>query len=687
MSEGKAGRGIWTKAAVAVGVVAVLAAGGWFGFAAWSRAKVRAEVDQAFAGIRAAGSKASFADAGFDPADRAVTVSGIAIASADGTAAVKIARLVARGGEKPIDRRVTLEALDLDGVEVTLTGEAAQGGTLTYTLPQVMIDRYNGPMTLIAAGEGGGAFGALRVALRQLAATTAAKVTIPETRVRLVPAGAPPMEATYTNLAAEGVNAGAVRSLIIDRSTASYVLPAAAGEASAGAQAAPAKFDVRIEGLVAAQIDTAPLLLMTQPGGPSGKAAETYGRIYGKIVTGPYVVTQEGGPAQGGASLLMENLAIRPSAFDAGRLAKFQDLVTKPPVNPSVEDSRRVAELMRDTIDGLSFTTVAVTDAYTKDKGETGHIGMIRLEGLANGVLEGFTLERAEGKTEEGGKGKIGRLAIRQLDFNQLATLAAEAQSPSPATALVLFRVISGIEIKNLEVPYGNGDAKDPALKNEPVKIGAFSLSWGGSLGVLPSYVDFALTDVSGPIRPEDGEPFTYLLNAGIKRATVSLGARAAYDINDRTLTLAPITSEVKDAFRVTIETTLSDVPQAAFAEASGFLSELPAVGAGPVTVTLTDLGLAKLMYAQFAKAAGVSEAEYREQVVSLAEGFAAEMEEGMPETASLGAALVTFLRNPGTLKVTATPKGFVPLIALASSDDPMVLLETFTFEATATAP
>ncbi|GLI22729.1 MULTISPECIES: hypothetical protein [Xanthobacter] len=679
MTEGKAGRGIGTKVAVAIGIVAVLGAGGWFGFAAWSRAKVRAEVDQAFAGIRAAGSKASFTDAGFDPTDRAVTVSGIAIASADGTAAVKIARLVARGSEKPIDRRVTLEALDLDGVEVTLTGDAAQGGTVSYSLPQVMIDRYNGPMTLIAAGEGGGAYGALRVALRQLAATTAAKVTIPEARVRMAPAGAPPMEATYTNLAAEGINAGAIRSLIIDRSTAAYVLP---GAAPADGQGTPAKFNLRIEGLVAAQIDTAPLLLMTQPGGPAGKAADAYGRIYGKVVTGPYVISQEGGATQGGASMLMENFAIRPSAFDAGRLAKFQALVTKPPANPSVEDSRRAAELLRDTIGGLSFSTIAVTEAYTTDKGETGHVGLIRMDGLANGVLDGFVLERADGKTTEGGTGKIGRLAVRQLDFNQLAALAAEAQSPSPTTALVLFRVISGLDIKNLEVPYGEGDAKD-----EPVKIGNLSLSWGGSLGVLPSYVDFALTDVSGPIRPEDGEPFTYLINAGMKRATVSLGAKAFYDVNESSLTLAPITTEVKDAFRVTIETKLSDVPQSAFSDAGSFVNELPAIGAGPVTVTLTDLGLAKLMYAQFAKAAGMSEADYREQVLSLAEAFAAEMEEGMPEMAPVGAAMVSFLRNPGTLKVTAKPKGFVPLIALASSGDPTVLLETFTFEATATAP
>ncbi|MEP9352066.1 hypothetical protein ABLE93_00555 [Xanthobacter sp. KR7-65] len=672
------------RIAVAVGLVAVLAAAGWFGFSAWSRAKVRAEVDQAFASMREAGAKADFADATFDAVDQAVTVTGISITSADGTASVKIARLLARGAEGPHDRRVTLEALDLDGLEIALSGDAAAGGTITYSVPQVMIDRYNGPMTLIATGEGKGPFGALRVALRQLGATTAAKVTIPEAKGRIAPAGAPAVEVSYTNLAAEGVNAGAVRSLIIDRSTfVTTTPPPEPTAAPPGSPApAPAKVTARLDGLVAAQIDTAPLLLMTQQDGPTGKVAETYGRIYGKVVTGPYVVTVEGGPTHGAASLLMENVAIKPSAFDPARLLEMKALSIKGPHLTSAE-SRRALELSRDLIGGLSFGTVALMQAYTKDKEESGRIGTLRLESLANGVLDGMTFEQVEGMTPDG-KATLGRFAVRQLDFNQLARLAAEAESPSPLSALVLFRVMSGLELKDLEVPYGEGGA---GVRNEPVKIGTFALSWGGNLGVLPSYLDFALTDVSGPIRPEDGEPFTYLIAAGMKRATVSMGLKAAYDINERTLAIAPVTTEVKDAFKVSIESTLDEVPDSAFSEAAGFMSALPTVAAGPVKVTLTDLGLAKLVFAQLAAAAGVSEADYRAEVVTLAEGIAADLEEASPEAATVGAAAVAFLRNPGTLTVTATPKGRVPLMALAASGDPSILLEAFTFEATATAP
>jgi hypothetical protein len=682
------------RIAGAIGLLALLAIGGWYGFLEWSRTKVRAEVDAVFAGIRDTGAKATFTTATFDPKEMGVTVTGISITSPDGSARVKVDRISARGGERPNDRRVAVDALDLDGVEIALTGEAAAGGTITYTLPQVMIDRYNGPMTLIAAGEGNGPFGALRVALRQLAATTAAKVTIPEARGRVAPAGSAPTEVTYRNLAAEGVNAGAIRSLVVDTITVAFTPPPLAQSAqdktaqdktaqdkSSADKASPGRVTAQVDGFVAAQIDTAPLLLMTQPGGPSGKAAEAYGQIYGKVVTGPYKVKQENGPTHGAQSVLMENVAIRPAAFDAQRVAAMEALSRKAP-NLSREDSRRLAELSRDLVGGMAFTTLAITNATTEQEGEKGKVATMRLEGLTNGVLDGATFEGVEGVTSAGGAAKMARFAVRQLDFNQLAKLSAEADAPSPLSALVLFKVFSGVEMMGLEVPYGEG----PQSK-EPVKIGTFALSWGGSLGALPSYLDFTLADVSGPITADDGEPFTYLVQAGITRATISMGLKAAYDINDRTLTIAPVTTEVKDAFRLNLESALVDVPDAAFTDAAGFISALPVVTAGPVKVTLTDLGLAKLIFAQLAAAAGVSEDEYRNEVVSLAEGFAAELGTVSPDAASVGAAVAAFLRKPGTLTVTATPKGRVPLLALMGSDDPSVVLEAFSFSATASAP
>ncbi|QRG06367.1 hypothetical protein EZH22_26010 [Xanthobacter dioxanivorans] len=673
-------RKIVVRIAGGLAVLVVLSAAGWFGFLEWTRAKVRSEVDAAFAALRETGAKASFTDASFDPRERAVTVSGISIVSPEGGASLKIARLFARGGERPHDRRVSVEALDVDGLEVALTGEAAAGGTVTYTLPKVMIDQYTGPMTLIAAGEGDGPFGALRVALRQIAATTAAKVTIPEVKGRIVPAGAQPVEVNYSEIAAEGVNAGTIRSLIVDRVTFAFTPPSDGADRAPGP--VPGRISGRIDGIVAARIDTAPLLAATNPPGATSAGMDNYGLIYGKVVTGPYVLTQDNGPRMRAASLLMEQVGIRPSAFDAKRTTALRDLQLKSSSQLTPDERRRALDLSRDIIDGIAFRTLAASGVETEQDGQKGRIASMRIEGLAASVIDEVSLEGMEGAGAGGAPGKVGRFAIRRLDLNQLSRLAAEQNAPSPVSALMLFKLFSGIELSGVEVPYGEGDAR-----NEPVKIGAFALSWGGSAGALPTRLDLALTDVSGPIRADDGEPFTYLAAAGIKRATVSFALKAAYDASARTLTVAPATAEVKEAFRLSVESAIGDVPPAAFSDATGFISALPTVAAGPVKVTLTDLGLARLMFAQLAASEGVSEEEYRRQVVEMVESMVADLTEAAPDAADLGSAVVAFVRQPGTLTVTATPKERVPLLALAAAFDPSMLLEAFSFTATASAP
>lgn len=699
------GRGMNNKSVLRIAGAAVILAGlaiaGWYGFGAWTRAKVRGEVEEAFAALRAKGAKAAFADASFDPAKREITVSGISIVSADGGASVKIDRLLASGGERPHDGRVALDALDLDGLEISLSGENAGGGTATYSLPKVMIDRYTGPMTLIAAGEGSGPYGGVRVALRQLAATTAAKITIPDVAGRIVQPGTPPVEFAYANIAAEGVNAGTVRSLIIDRTTFAFT-PAdetprdknsadkasadKAGSEKASGEKAPGRVSVRVDGIVAARIDTAPLLAVTNPPGtPTTTRLDDYGMVYGKVVTGPYTLTQENGLRLRAASVLLEHVGIKPSAFDPKRLLALDALDMRGRAL-TVEESRKVLDLSRDLIDGVAFRTFALTNVETEEAGEKGRIASMRIEGLAASIIDSVSLEGIEGTSPGGGPAKVGRIAVRRLDLSQISRLAAEANAPTPLSSLVLFRLLSGIEVSGLEVPYGEGDEK-----NEPVKVGDFSLSWGNAAGaaqgVLPTWIDFRLADVSGPIRIEDGEPFTYLVEAGMTRATISFALKAAYDPDKRTLTLAPVSSEVKGAFRVNVESTLGDVPPTAFSELTGLLSAVPDVSAGPVKVTVADLGLGKLMYAQLAAAAGVSVEEYKAQVIELAEAFATELAESEPGVAEVGTAVVAFLRNPGTLTITATPRDHLPLMALTMATEPLQVLGAFTFTASATAP
>ena len=76
----------------------VVAAGGLFGFQFYVQHRVGAEVEAAFAQIRAAGGQASHGKVSFDPWSRTVTVAGIAVESADQPpVSVRIAGFTASG--------------------------------------------------------------------------------------------------------------------------------------------------------------------------------------------------------------------------------------------------------------------------------------------------------------------------------------------------------------------------------------------------------------------------------------------------------------------------------------------------------------------------------------------------------------------------------------------------------------
>ena len=60
-------------------VVAVLAAGGWFGFNLYVQHRATAEVEAAFDGLRAGGGKASHGKVAFDLTSRTLTIEDIAV--------------------------------------------------------------------------------------------------------------------------------------------------------------------------------------------------------------------------------------------------------------------------------------------------------------------------------------------------------------------------------------------------------------------------------------------------------------------------------------------------------------------------------------------------------------------------------------------------------------------------------
>lgn len=675
------------KLAIGFLVVGLVALAGYFGVRTWSERTALTEVEQAFERIRARGATARFASAEIDTDKKGIVLTGVEIGSKDGAVMLKVDRLTATGAVPPSDGYVEAEALDLDGASLSVSGAAASGGRIVYLLPKVMIDQYRGPVALVASASADSdpAEEMLRVALQQLAATSAAKITIPEMAARKDPAaaGEAPITVQYENIAAEQLSAGKISSLIIDRVAFSGpFLPATAPAPSNGA-ATGAPADARtgltegqVTGIVAARIDTTPVLdILAPPQLPPG--ADNYREVYGKVVTGPYTVKEPNGQVSSGRSMLLEHVGIKPSAFTRARLEALTALSHKGP-DLSLEEASDYLERMIDVLDAVAFRTLAVTDARTTSPQESAHFGMLRLDGFAAGVLDAFELEGVEGQDARGRQMKMGRFSVRRFDLPALVKLARQPGGPSVFGLLQLFKVISGVEAAGIEVPY----EKDGAAQ-APLKLGHFSLSWGSFLGELPSKLNFEVSDLTGPISAGDGEPFTYLANAGMTSATSSAALNLAYDPDAQVLSLAPASIEVEKAFSLKIDAGVGNLPKEAFADVGGVLSALARINGRPLTITIRDLGLAKLMLAQLAEADGVTPDELRQELIAAIDEQAAQWADVTKDASGVADALKAFVNDPSTLTVTATPRTNAPLMPLLAGDDPLQVLQAFDITAT----
>src|SRR4051812_35511844 len=158
---------------------AVIAAGGLFGFQYYLQHRVAAEVETAFAGIRAAGGKASHGPVSFDLWTRILTIADITAESASQPpVAVKIANLTARGVGQPDPARFSADSIEAGNVEIAMTMAVQDGLRVTYRAPQIAVAGYSGPAGPFRPLDGtpGDLY---RFLVEQFSAITAASVTAP----------------------------------------------------------------------------------------------------------------------------------------------------------------------------------------------------------------------------------------------------------------------------------------------------------------------------------------------------------------------------------------------------------------------------------------------------------------------------------------------------------------------------
>ncbi|MFG1422924.1 hypothetical protein [Roseixanthobacter liquoris] len=654
------------KALFAALALVVLGIGGYFGLSFWSGVKARGEVEKIFAGLRQSSMQASHGEVTFDLPRRALSVADITITVADGNSTVRIARLTADGITPPSGGRFTADSVMLHGVEVRTR---IVDGETTYETPLVEIAGYSGPAAFVLPPVAATSAATLRATLQHFAAMHADRIRLPHAtaRVRLSAVAATPqtpgadaqsVDVDYGAFLAEGIDQGRIAHAHLDRIGI---------RAQIGLKDSAQGIVGTLEEVEATAIDTAPLLALTQP--PGQAAGAGYMPLYGRVSAGSYSLTQDGGATVMVSDLLAEGIALDPALLNLARLDALNAL-TQPGHTLSTEDSARLISLTSDILKGVSFTTISMSNASLSEATGKVEIGNFAMTGYAAGKLKRMQLD---GLVEHGADASVvtlGNAAVNGLSLAAIMDLAAKAvregADPSVESLLALFHVLDGFEFADLTVP-------EPELGGT-VSVGQFAVSWDQFIGAVPTRFKLRAREITGPISEADGAPFNLLVAAGMTTATLGFKLDAAYDQGAQAIVIGPASAQVDDAFSVSLDARLTQIPPAAFENADAALGAIDQAGLGPVKLVLVNLGAAELALRAYVDLTNGDIEQMRAALIAAVEEQARAASADFPNAERIGAALVQFLKTPKTLTLTLTPTGDVKLADLAQADDPLAL-------------
>lgn len=200
--------------------VAVLAAGGWFGFSLYAKHRVTAEIETAFEQIRKQGGKASHGKVAFDLATRTLTVEEVDVEPGrPPLAGIKAASFKAVGVRQVDEVHIAADNVEIDGVELAIDGAAgAANMKVTYKIPQLTLTNYSGPARVQGAPASDSIIDAYRFGLEQFAGITAGSLNVPTITAAMTGiTGGGTGEITYSGLTFRNINRGKIDATKMDR--------------------------------------------------------------------------------------------------------------------------------------------------------------------------------------------------------------------------------------------------------------------------------------------------------------------------------------------------------------------------------------------------------------------------------------------------------------------------------------
>jgi hypothetical protein len=658
---------------ILIGLVAaiVIAAGAFFGFEFYVQQRATADVEAAFAQVRAAGNKATHGKVSFDLFSRTVTVADIAAeTAAQPPVSVKIGSFKASGVSQPDASRFTADTIDAENVEVVGTMAAQAGWRATYRAPKISVVGYSGPAGPLRQVDPASPTDIYRFVLEHFAAVTAASVTAPTLATTISMGGGPTSgsgDYTYSGIALRDIKDGKIAATTIDRMVFS---------ANMDVSGKPEKISGDVAGFATSDFDAAGATVILDPAHAND---DKYYRIYRQATVGAYTLTSEKGLRVRIDGMTIDDIGIRPSRLQLPALIALIQQMPAAGTTPTPAQTRDLLEKVAGIYEGLRVGNAELRGLAFDMPEAPFRLAAIRFN-LENGKIGEFAVEGLDARSPKGPV-KVARFALKSLDIANLLRMASQfsnpGQKPSPDQLLALLLLLEGTEIKGVIAPY-----KDTA---KPVNIDTLSLNWGQFVGPIPSRARLTVK-MTGPIDATDPDPFKMLVTAGKDQAAINFDLGATWTEGTRTFLLAPITAELGDVGTAAARISFSNVPREVFSinplQAAVMAAQIEA---GVMEIALRDIGGVDLVVAQYARTQNMTPDAARRAIIENIKTNGMTMSTTNPDAMAIAGAVTRFIENPrGTLTVKLTPKGKVPAMSLleALKTNPLTALAKFQVEA-----
>jgi hypothetical protein len=485
-------------------------------------------------------------------------------------------------------------------------------------------------------------------------------------------------EYTYSNVVLRDVRDGRFAEATIDGGGMRFIGGGPAGEAKG-----------EIGKTTILDGDVGPMLAVLDPSRPKMPG---YQRVYRRLSMGPFTMRGPDGITFSVDGMVDENFGIRPEKLTLADLLFLTEVTASPTAMSSPAQLTMLMDKFASIYEGFQVGKFEARGFSVRGgMPEAVKVATMRIEKLENGKFGEISFEGFDVTSPVGQPVKLGRFAVKGLDFSGIMRKAAAELSappgPPPGPDQIIDKIteflslLEGVEIKDVGIP----NPKTGRL----IQLENFNLSWGKFVDGIPTQ-SRATLKLSVPVDPRDPEPFVKMLSgAGIDTLTMAFDFGSGWTEATKTLTVEPATFEAGRVFALSLKASFMNVTRDLFSKdmvmamAAAFQVE-----AGSMELTLRDQGFIDLIAAEMSRTLGGGAGPQTGRAFLL-ESMARERQtlvQANPQAEPLFRAVEQFVKGSGeTLTIRLTPKGRVVLLKFieeASATNSAALFKNFTVEA-----